>query len=118
MKFQHPNICPTALMEFNESGAVVVRRYHVRGSLRDLMYSVKKPSGNYWSKYALRKGQRKFETADLRLIGYQILVGLSFLHSKSIAHGKLFEDEYTPVYFISNRFISNQAQIPENLSNF
>ena len=25
---------------------------------------------------------------------------------------------YTPVYFISNRFISNQAQIPENLSNF
>ena len=93
MKFQHPNICPTALMEFNESGAVVVRRYHVRGSLRDLMYSVKKPSGNYWNKYALRKGQRKFETADLRLIGYQILVGLSFLHSKSIAHGKLVEEE-------------------------
>ena len=27
-------------------------------------------------------------------------------------------ERYTPVYFISNHFISNQAQSPENLSNF
>ena len=77
-------------MEFNETGSVVVRNFMPRGSIRDMMHSTKKPKSSFWVKYGSgRRTHRKFEAADLRLIGKQILEGLKFLHSKAIAHGHL-----------------------------
>ena len=77
-------------MEFNETGSVVVKKFHARGSIRDMMHSTKQPKSSFWVKYCSgRRTKRNFEATDLRLIGRQVLEGLKFLHSKAIAHGHI-----------------------------
>lgn len=57
--------------------------------LRDLLTD-SNPRNAFLKKYSKVSRGRTFELNDLRLLSWQILQGLKFLHDKGIAHGNYY----------------------------
>ncbi|CAH2264127.1 jg10298 [Pararge aegeria aegeria] len=106
--FLHPYIDEILSIQTLESGAYVVRRIHVNGSVRDLLYGTDY-NKQYLAKYGNPKVRKPFTNGQLSHYGYQVLQALKFLHDKGLAHGHLHP---------GNIAIENQRAVLMDIENF
>ncbi|XP_039759659.1 PX domain-containing protein kinase-like protein [Pararge aegeria] len=104
----HPYIDEILSIQTLESGAYVVRRIHVNGSVRDLLYGTDY-NKQYLAKYGNPKVRKPFTNGQLSHYGYQVLQALKFLHDKGLAHGHLHP---------GNIAIENQRAVLMDIENF
>lgn len=92
---QHPFIMPIDFVATNEYGALFVRSFYLKGSLKDLLYGTT-PKNPYMQKYgnSATRG-RGLPVKDIATYGRQILEALHFLHSKGLPFGEC--DDCRPV---------------------
>ncbi|XP_037917304.1 PX domain-containing protein kinase-like protein isoform X1 [Hermetia illucens] len=85
---QHPYIEPLQYSACNENGALVIRKFHQQGTLKDIlcMSTPKKP---FLNKYGNPKGRTALSLRQVATYGRQILEALRFLHSKGMPYGHL-----------------------------
>ena len=83
---QHPFILPIEYVATNDSGALFVRKFYSRGSLKDQLCS-SQPKNPFLSKYGNPKGRAPMPAKDIAIYGRQILEALRFLHSKGMPFG-------------------------------
>lgn len=85
---QHPFIMPIDFVATNEYGALFVRSFYTKGSLKDLLYGTT-PKNPYMQKYgnSATRG-RGLSVKDIATYGRQILEALHFLHSKGLPFGE------------------------------
>lgn len=85
---QHPFIMPIEFVASNDSGALAVRNFYSRGSLKDLLYGTS-PKNLFMQKYGNPTGRGRGPMAikDIAIYGRQILDALQFLHSKGLPCG-------------------------------
>lgn len=84
---QHPFIMPIEYVTSNDSGALFIRNFYSRGSLKDVLCS-SQPKNPFLSKYGNPKGRGPMPTKEIAIYGRQILEALRFLHSKGLPFGK------------------------------
>lgn len=92
--FQHPYIDSVELCLCNDTGALVSRRCHKDGSLRDFMYG-SKPRQTFLKKYGNPKGHKSLTIDQICLYGRQILEALKFLYDKGLPYGKFLFLKYS-----------------------
>lgn len=85
----HPFIMPIEHVSTNDSGALFIRNFYGRGSLKDLLCG-SSPKNPFLSKYGNPKGRGPMPIRDIAIYGRQILEALRFLHSKGMPFGRLF----------------------------
>ncbi|XP_055385361.1 PX domain-containing protein kinase-like protein isoform X2 [Condylostylus longicornis] len=85
---QHSYIEPILFSGCNDSGALVIRKFHGQGTLKDLI-CLSTPKKAYLSKYGSCKNRVVLSLRQIALYGFQILDALRFLHSKGIPFGHL-----------------------------
>lgn len=85
----HPFIMPIEHVSTNDSGALFIRNFYGRGSLKDLLCG-SSPKNPFLSKYGNPKGRGPMPIRDIAIYGRQILEALRFLHSKGMPFG-MFE---------------------------
>lgn len=85
---QHPYIMPIDYVASNDSGALFVRNFYTKGSLKDLLYGAS-PKNQFLQKYgnASMRGRGPLSIKDIAIYGRQILDALHFLHSKGLPFG-------------------------------
>lgn len=83
----HPFIMPIEHVSTNDSGALFIRNFYGRGSLKDLLCG-SSPKNPFLSKYGNPKGRGPMPIRDIAIYGRQILEALRFLHSKGMPFGK------------------------------
>lgn len=83
---QHPYIQPIEYATTNDSGALIVRRFNNKGSLKDLLCG-SLPKNPFLAKYGNPNGRVALPQRDVALYGRQILEALRFLHSKGMPFG-------------------------------
>lgn len=85
----HPFIMPIEYVASNDSGALVIRNFYAKGSLKDLLYGTS-PKNLFMQKYGNPTGRGRGPMAikDIAIYGRQILEALQFLHSKGLPCGK------------------------------
>lgn len=86
---QHPFIMPIEYVASNDSGALFIRNFYTKGSLKDLLYGTS-PKNPFLQKYGNPIGRCRgpISIKDIAIYGRQILEALLFLHSKGIPCGK------------------------------
>lgn len=86
---QHPFIMPIEYVASNDSGALAIRNFYAKGSLKDLLYGTS-PKNLFMQKYGNPTGRARGPMAikDIAIYGRQILDALQFLHSKGLPCGK------------------------------
>lgn len=86
---QHPFIMPIEYVASNDSGALAVRNFYAKGSLKDFLYGTS-PKNLFMQKYGNPTGRGRGPMAikDIAIYGRQILEALQFLHSKGLPCGK------------------------------
>lgn len=84
---QHPFIMPIEYVASNDSGALFIRNFYTKGSLKDLLCGTT-PKNPFLSKYGNPKGRGPMPIKDIAIYGRQILEALQFLHSKGLPFGK------------------------------
>lgn len=82
----HPFIMPIECVSTNDSGALFIRQFYGRGSLKDLLCG-SSPKNPFLSKYGNPKGRGPMPIRDIAIYGRQILEALRFLHSKGMPFG-------------------------------
>lgn len=82
----HPFIMPIEYVCTNDSGALFIRNFYSRGSLKDLLCS-SSPKNPFLNKYGNPKGRGPMPIKDIAIYGRQILEALRFLHSKGLPFG-------------------------------
>lgn len=82
----HPFIMPIEFVTTNDNGALFVRNFYGRGSLKDLLCG-SSPKNPFLSKYGNPKGRGPMPIRDIAIYGRQILEALRFLHSKGMPFG-------------------------------
>lgn len=85
---QHPFILPIEFVATNDSGALFVRKFNTKGSLKDLLCG-SSPKNPFLSKYGNPMGRAPATVKEVAIYGRQILEALRFLHSKGMPLGKL-----------------------------
>lgn len=88
---QHPFIMPIEYVASNDSGALAVRNFYAKGSLKDLLYGTS-PKNLFMQKYGnpTGRGRGPMSIKDIAIYGRQILEALQFLHSKGLPCGKCY----------------------------
>lgn len=86
---QHPFIMPIEYVASNDSGALAVRNFYAKGSLKDFLYGTS-PKNLFMQKYGNPTGRGRGPMAikDIAIYGRQILEALQFLHSKGLPCGE------------------------------
>lgn len=85
---QHPFIMPIDFVASNEYGALFVRSFYSKGSLKDLLYGAS-PKNQFLQKYGNSAARgRGLPVKDIATYGRQILEALHFLHSKGLPFGE------------------------------
>lgn len=84
---QHPYIVPIEFVGTSDSGAMIIRRFHGRGTLKDVLCG-SAPKNAFLSKYGNPKGRAPLPIKDVALYGRQILEALRFLHAKGMPFGE------------------------------
>lgn len=85
---QHPYIQPIEFSASNDSGALIIRKFHSKGTLKDLLCG-STPKNPFLSKYGNPKGRAPLPLKDIANYGRQILEALRFLHSKGMPFGHI-----------------------------
>lgn len=85
---QHPFIMPIEYMASNDSGALAIRNFYAKGSLKDFLYGTS-PKNLFMQKYGNPTGRGRGPMAikEIAIYGRQILEALQFLHSKGLPCG-------------------------------
>ncbi|CEF65328.1 Slowpoke-binding protein [Strongyloides ratti] len=76
-----PFIYPVDSRWVDEKGIGCTRNVSSKGSLRDILWDVKKPLDNFLNKYGSQKKCTSLELNNIKIIGRQILESLIFLYS-------------------------------------
>lgn len=99
---QHPFIMPIEYVASNDSGALFIRNFYTKGSLKDALYGTS-PKNPFLQKYGnpIGRGRGPMPIKDIAIYGRQILEALQFLHSKGLPCGMHF-DQKKPNF--SNKF--------------
>lgn len=84
----HPFIMPIEYISSNDSGAIFIRNFYGRGSLKDLLYGAS-PKNPFLSKYGNPKTRSPMTTKDIAIFGREILEALRFLHQKGMPFGHI-----------------------------
>lgn len=84
----HPFIMPIEYVASNDSGALFIRNFYSKGSLKDLLYGTS-PKNPFLQKYGnpMGRGRGPMPIKDIAIHGRQILEALQFLHSKGLPCG-------------------------------
>ncbi|XP_055321695.1 PX domain-containing protein kinase-like protein isoform X2 [Sitodiplosis mosellana] len=87
---QHPFIMPIEYVASNDSGALFIRNFYTKGSLKDLLYGTS-PKNPFLQKYGnpIGRGRGPMAIKDIAIYGRQILEALQFLHSKGLPCGHI-----------------------------
>lgn len=99
---QHPFIMPIEYVVTNDSGALFIRKFNTKGSLKDQLCG-SSPKNPFLSKYGNPKGRAPCSVKEVAIYGRQILEALRFLHSKGMPFGKLFFNTHksrSPMYYM------------------
>lgn len=83
---QHPFIMPIEYVATNDSGALFIRKFSTKGSLKDQLCG-STPKNPFLSKYGNPKGRAPSTVKEVAIYGRQILEALRFLHSKGMPFG-------------------------------
>jgi len=83
---KHPSIMGVDHIEFLDNGAVVVRQFYPGQVLRDIITRAN-PKNGYLKKYCQPKKRKTFQLNEIKMITFQLLEALQFLHDKGVAHG-------------------------------
>lgn len=83
---QHPFIQPIECATTNDSGALIVRKFNPKGSVKDLLCG-SQAKNPFLNKYGSPSGRTALPVRDVALYGRQILEALRFLHSKGMPFG-------------------------------
>lgn len=85
---QHPFIMPIDYVASNDSGALFIRNFYSKGSLKDLLYGTS-PKNPFLQKYGnpTARGRAAMPIKEIALYGRQILEALHFLHCKGLPFG-------------------------------
>lgn len=85
---QHPFIMPIEYVASNDSGALAIRNFYAKGSLKDFLYGTS-PKNLFMQKYGnpTGRGRGPMAVKDIAIYGRQILEALQFLHSKGLPCG-------------------------------
>lgn len=86
ISLRHPFIHPIEYMATNDSGALFVRKFNVKGSLKDQLCG-SSPKNPFLSKYGNPKGRVPLPIKEVAIYGRQILEALRFLYSKGMPFG-------------------------------
>lgn len=80
---QHPFIMPVEYVASNDTGALFIRNFYIKGSLKDLLYGTS-PKNPFLQKYGnpTARGRGPMLIKDIAIYGRQILEAINFLHSK------------------------------------
>lgn len=84
---RHPFIYPIDYVATNDSGALFVRKFNFRGSLKDQLCG-SSPRNPFLSKYGSPKGRAPLPIREVAIYGRQILEALRFLYSKGMPFGE------------------------------
>lgn len=85
---QHPYIMPIEYVAGNDNGALVIRSFFTKGSLKDLLYC-SSPKSPFLQKYGNTATRgRGLTVREIALYGRQILEAVNFLHSKNMPSGE------------------------------
>uniref|UniRef100_A0A0N4ZNC3 PX domain-containing protein n=1 Tax=Parastrongyloides trichosuri TaxID=131310 RepID=A0A0N4ZNC3_PARTI len=76
-----PFIMPPSSSWVDEKGIGCIRDIDGKGSLRDLLWEVKKPMDNFLKKYGNNKESKSLHLNDIKIIGGQIIESLLFFLS-------------------------------------
>lgn len=95
---QHPFIMPIEYVASNDSGALFIRNFYSKGSLKDLLCG-SAPKNPFLSKYGNPKGRGALKIKDIAIYGRQILEALQFLHSKGLPFGE-YPNRYSLLGFV------------------
>ncbi|XP_064607399.1 PX domain-containing protein kinase-like protein isoform X2 [Liolophura sinensis] len=82
---QHPNIYPIAFATANENGALIIRDFFEKGTLRDYICGCK-PKGHFLKKYGKVKTYTVMKMNEVKIIGRQILDTIKFLQDKGLPY--------------------------------
>lgn len=82
----HPFVMPIEYFNTNDSGALFIRNFYGRGSLKDLLCG-SCPKNPFLNKYGNPKGRGPMAVRDIAIFGRQILEALRFLHQKGMPFG-------------------------------
>lgn len=82
----HPFIMPIEYFNTNDGGALFIRNFYGRGSLKDLLCG-SSPKNAFLTKYGNPKGRGPMAVRDIAIFGRQILEALRFLHQKGMPFG-------------------------------
>ncbi|KAL4226568.1 hypothetical protein ACF0H5_014553 [Mactra antiquata] len=85
---KHPYIDTPILATSNESGGLVIRPFHEKGSLKDLINKCK-PKGHFLKKYANTLKTLCLDLQMIKVIGRQILETLNLFHEKGLPYCNL-----------------------------
>lgn len=87
---QHPFIMPIEYVASNDSGALFIRNFYTKGSLKDFLYGTS-PKNPFLQKYGnpTGRGRSPMSVKDIAFYGRQILEALQFLHAKGLPFGNL-----------------------------
>lgn len=85
---QHPYIEPILYTAINENGALVIRKFHKQGTLKDIL-CMSTPKNPFLTKYGNPKGRTALTLKQVAIYGRQILEALQFMHSKGMPYGHL-----------------------------
>lgn len=86
LTIQHPFIMPIEYVASNDSGALVIRNFYMKGSLKDLLYGTS-PKNLFMQKYGNPRSRGPMPIKEIAIYGRQILEALQFLHSKGLPCG-------------------------------
>ena len=83
---QHPYIQNIEYVATNDCGALIIRKFNQKGSVKDLLCG-SMPKNPFLGKYGNPKGRSPLPVKDVAIYGRQILEALKFLHSKGMPFG-------------------------------
>lgn len=83
---QHPYIQPIEYATTNDSGALIIRKFIQKGSVKDALCG-SQPKNPFLSKYGNPNGRAALPVRDVAIYGRQILEAVRFLHSKGMPFG-------------------------------
>lgn len=91
---QHPFIMPIEYVASNDSGALFIRNFYTKGSLKDVLYGTS-PKNPFLQKYGnpIGRGRGPMPIKEIAIYGRQILEALLFLHSKGLPFGKFKQNK-------------------------